>query len=94
MDDGGLPAVTAVLDRTLGTPPPAVAIDVGMACDACPQMMTPEQRRAKLADIAERPGVKDALDATSVIRQAHQELLNKPEYLEFQRQHALEADAA
>ena len=60
---------------------------------SCPQMMTPEQRRAKLADIAERLGVKDALDASSEIRQPHQELFNEPDYLEFQRQRALEADA-
>ena len=64
-----------------------------MACDSCPQIVTPEQRRAKLADIAERLGVKDALDAGSEIRQAHQELLNEPDYLEFQRQRALDADA-
>ncbi len=74
-------------------PPAAVAIDVGVACESCPQMMTPEQRRAKLADIAERLGVKDALDASSEIRQAHQELLNEPHYLEYQRQRVLEADA-
>ena len=55
--------------------------------------MTPEQRRAKLADIAERLGVKDALDAGSEIRQAHQELFSEPDYLEYKRQRALEADA-
>ncbi|MCH8044942.1 MAG: hypothetical protein IID44_14625 [Planctomycetes bacterium] len=56
-------------------------------------MMTPEERRAKLADLAKRLGVEDALDAGSEIRQAHQELLSEPDYLEFQRQRALDADA-
>ena len=56
-------------------------------------MMTPEERRAKLADLAKRLGVEDALDAGSDMRQAQQELLNEPDYLEFQRQRALDADA-
>ena len=90
---GDLRAMKEVLDRTLGKPPAALAVEIGVACDSCPQMMTPEQRRAKLVDLAERLGVKDKFDASSEIRQEHRQLLSEPDYLEFQRQRALEADA-
>ena len=83
----------SLMGEEIGATHVSRVIYLGVACDSCSQIVTPEQRRAKLADIAERLGVKDALDASSEIWQPHQELFNEPDYLEFQRQRALEADA-
>ena len=89
---GNLAAMKEVRDRTLGKPLAAVAIDVGVACDSCPARMSPEERQAKLDDLAEALGL-DAADSGTEIRQVQRELLNEPDYLEFQRQRALETDA-